>query len=151
MELDGDAPSDAKTALMIEQRLTKSPRTVRAPSWLALPVAMVVLGGCANVGDTFMADAFIDPAKYDQFDCKQLEAERASLVSRTENLQRLIDKAKTGTGGAVVGEMVYRNDYISVRASARQVEEYWQRNKCVATPVVVSPAAPPAAAAKGKR
>jgi hypothetical protein len=122
-----------------------SRRTRRRFALLAATFAVIGVGGCAGVGDSFMGDAFVDPAKYDQFDCKQLEAERASLVARTANLQRLIDKAQTGTGGAVVGEMVYRNDYVSVRASARQVEEYWQRNKCVATPVAAPAAAAPAA------
>ena len=42
-------------------------------------------------------------------------------------------KAETGTGGSVVGELAYRNDYISARASAKLAEETWQRNKCVAS------------------
>jgi hypothetical protein len=111
------------------------------------------LGGCANVGDSFASAAFVDPAKYEQFDCKQLEVERKNLGLRTAELQGLIAKAETGTGGSVVGELAYRNDYISARASAKLAEETWQRNKCVAsspataTPV---PAPAPAAPAHGK-
>lgn len=61
------------------------------------------LGGCANLGDSFASSAFIDPAKYDLYDCKQLETERTALTARTADLQKLIDKANTGAGGAVVG------------------------------------------------
>lgn len=104
----------------------------------------LALGGCANVGDSFASGAFIDPAKYDQFSCKQLETERATLRARTAELQGLILKAETGAGGAVVGEMVYRNDYISARASAKSVEDMWERNKCVATEAAAAtPIAPP--------
>jgi hypothetical protein len=93
-----------------------------------------------------VSGAFVDPAKYELYDCQQLEGERKSLETRTADLQGLIDKAKTGAAGTVVGELAYRNDYISVRASAKLAEEAWQRSKCVATPPkppVPPPVAPP--------
>jgi hypothetical protein len=109
------------------------------------------LGGCANVGDSFASAAFVDPAKYEQYDCKQLEAERKALANRTAELQGLIAKAETGTAGSVVGELAYRNDYISARASSKLAEETWQRNKCVASsPTAAAPAPAPAAPAHGK-
>jgi hypothetical protein len=104
------------------------------------------LGGCANVGDSFASAAFVDPAKYEQFDCKQLEVERKALATRAAELQGLIAKAETGTGGSVVGELAYRNDYISARASSKLAEETWQRNKCVtSSPATATPAPAPAA------
>lgn len=109
-----------------------------------------LLSGCAQVGDT-IAPAFADPARYDLFDCKQLEAERKSLTGQAADLQRLMDKAQTGAGGVVVSEMVYRNDYISVRARQKLAEEAWRSNKCHETPQPEpAPAAKPAPA-KGKR
>jgi hypothetical protein len=109
------------------------------------------LGGCADVGDSFASAAFVDPAKYDQYDCKQLEAERKTLATRAAELQGLIAKAQTGTGGSVVGELAYRNDYISARASTKLADETWQRNKCVAgSPAAAAPAPVPAAPAPGK-
>jgi hypothetical protein len=104
------------------------------------------LGGCADMGDSFASGAFVDPAKYDNFDCKQLETERKSLVTRTAELQGLMAKAETGTGGTMVVELAYRNDYISARAQAKLAEEVWQRNKCTASPAAATPAAPPPAA-----
>jgi hypothetical protein len=108
------------------------------------------LGGCANVGDSFASSAFVDPAKYDQFDCKQLEAERKAQATRTAELQGLIAKAETGTGGSLVGELAYRNDYISARASAKLAEEKWQQNKCGVSMPGVSAPAPAAASAPGR-
>jgi hypothetical protein len=111
------------------------------------------LGGCADVGDSFASTAFVDPAKYEQFDCKQLEVERKAQATRTAELQGLIAKAETGVGGSVVGELAYRNDYISARASSKLAEETWQRNKCVASSPAAATAAPapaPAAPAPGK-
>ena len=81
-----------------------------------------------------VAPAFADPGKYELYDCKQLEAERKALAVRTADLQKLMDKAETGTGGAVVSELAYRNDYVAVRGSAQLAEDAWRRNKCRETP-----------------
>jgi hypothetical protein len=109
------------------------------------------LGGCADVGDSFASGAFVDPAKYSAYDCKQLETERKYLGTRTAELQGLIAKANTGVGGSVVGELAYRNDYISVRAQAKLAEEMWQRNKCAAgSPAAATPAPARSPPADGK-
>src|SRR3954469_22033437 len=106
------------------------------------------LGGCANVGDSFASAAFVDPAKYEQYDCKQLDTERKALGTPTAEWQGLSAKAETGVGGSVVGELAYRNDYISARASSKLADETWQRNKCAAaSAAVATPVPPPAHAA----
>jgi hypothetical protein len=110
------------------------------------------LGGCADMGDSFASSAFVDPARYDNYDCKQLEGERKSIATRTAELQGLMAKAETGTGGSVISELAYRNDYISARAQAKLADEVWKRNKCAAaSPAAAMPPAPVAPApAKGQ-
>jgi hypothetical protein len=131
-------------------RLTSRTTAVGALLVLGLGVC-TGLGGCANVGDSFASGAFVDPAKYELYDCKQLEAERKYLATRTAELQGLIAKADTGVGGSVVGELAYRNDYISARAQAKLAEEMWQRNKCVASsPAAAAPRPAPAPLEHGK-
>ena len=115
----------------------------------ALAAALAVLGagfsGCAQMSDG-MSTAFADPAKYELYDCKQLEAERKNLATRTTDLQGLMAKAETGAAGPVVAELAYRNEYIAVRGQAKFAEEAWQRDKCRAsTPGAAAPAAPAAA------
>ena len=126
------------------------PRAAAAAVLLSLATG---LSGCAQMGEN-MTSAFADPAKYDLYECKQLEPERKTLANRAAELQGLMAKAETGTGGAVVVELAYRNDYISVRAQQKLAEEAWRRNKChetaPATPVPIAPTLPPAPA-KGKR
>ena len=114
----------------------------------AFAVALLALGGglagCAgsmgDIGDN-MTTAFADPAKYDYFDCSQLQAERKNIATRLDDLQRLMAKADTGVAGPVVAELAYRNDYIAYRGQAKFAEEAWRRNKCHE-----SPPAPPGAA-----
>src|SRR5215218_5811190 len=113
-------------------------RIAAAAAVLALAVG---LNGCADMSDT-MSTAFADPAKYDLYDCKQLETERKNLANRGAELQGLMAKAETGVAGPVVAELAYRNEYISVRGQAKFAEEAWQRSKCATTPSVAAPTPP---------
>src|SRR5471032_3129585 len=125
----------------------------RAAAGLALLALGIGLNGCADMSDSMTA-AFADPARYDLYDCKQLQAERERLATRGAELQGLMAKADTGVAGPVVAELAYRNEYVSVRGQARFAEEAWQRNKCRPSPPAA--AAPglvpePPANAKGRR
>ena len=101
----------------------------RSLAALALFALGAGLSGCAQMGDT-ISPAFADPAKYDLYDCKQLETERKALAARAAELQGLMTKAETGVAGSVVAEVAYRNDYIAVRGQSKLAEEAWQKNRC---------------------
>src|ERR1700722_7017724 len=58
----------------------------RATAGVALLGLGFGLAGCAGMSDS-MTTAFADPAKYEFYDCKQLEAERKNLASRGAELQ----------------------------------------------------------------
>ena len=133
-------------------RIPHSRPWLRATTATALLVLGIALAGCANMSDS-MTSAFADPAKYDLYECKQLETERKSLATRSAELQGLMAKAETGVAGPVVAELAYRNDYISVRGQAKLADEAWQRNKChESAPAAATPAASvPSAVPKGAR
>jgi hypothetical protein len=137
-------------------RIPINPTLLRAASAAVMLAFGVGLSGCADMGDT-LSTAFADPAKYDLYDCKQLETERKVLATRAAELQGLMAKAQTGVGGPVVAELAYRNDYVALRGQTRFAEEAWQRNRCHASPPAApaadAPAAPPAppAPARGAR
>ena len=106
------------------------------------------MAGCAAIGDSAMSQAFVDPARYELFNCEQLAAERKGLDARLVELDGLMRKAQTGVAGSVVSEVAYRNDYINVKAQSRLAEQTWRENKCTDTPAaaVAVPAMPPAPA-----
>jgi hypothetical protein len=117
---------------------------------LTLVTLGVGLSGCAGVSDA-ISPAFADPAKYDLYDCRQLETERKSLASRTAELQGLMMKAETGVAGSVVSEMAYRNDYIALRGQSKLADEAWQRNKCHDSVPEAAPSVASAPAKGGKK
>jgi hypothetical protein len=109
---------------------------------LQLFVLSICLGGCADMSDSLTA-AFVNPAKYDLYSCKQLETERKRLLMRSAELHGLIAKADTGFAGPLVSELAYRNDYIATRGQARLADEVWHRNKCKdSQPVPTTPSMP---------
>jgi hypothetical protein len=116
------------------------PRQVAAASLVTLGLA---LSGCADMNDS-MTVAFADPAKYELYNCKQLEPERKRLAVAEAEVQGLMAKAETGVAGPVVSELAYRNDYIMYRAQARLADEAWRKNKCHETPAAATTAAPAA-------
>src|SRR6266446_8716339 len=123
-------------------RISYSRPLRRAASALALLGLAVGLNGCANMSDS-MTSAFADPAKYDLYECKQLETERKTLATRAAELQGLMAKAEAGVAGPVVAELAYRNEYIAVRGQAKLADEAWARNKCHdAAPAAGASAAP---------
>lgn len=141
MSIYGDYQSGMSVSILNRRR--------RALALVALLSLGAVLSGCAGVSDA-ISPAFVDPGKYELWDCKQLGPERKSLAKRVEDLEKLMAKAETGTGGAVVSELAYRNDYISLRGQQKLVEENWRRNKCrdsdmEPTPPPAPPVAPTAA------
>lgn len=120
-------------------------RRARLGALLALGLT---LSGCAEMGDG-MSAAFADPAKYELYDCKQLETERKALAVRSAELEGLMAKAQTGFAGPVVAEVAYRNDYVAIRGQSRLADEAWKRNKCKASPPE-APAKPVAPIASAK-
>ena len=127
-----------------ESRMTAQTRHCPSFSFaavMALLVAATGLGGCAGMSDG-MSTAFADPAKYELYDCKQLETARKALAARTAELQGLMAKAETGAAGTVVAELAYRNAYVSVRGQSKFADAAWPRNRCVAGAPSSAPAAP---------
>ena len=129
--------------------LSRSRLLPRAAAIVALIALGATLSGCADMSDS-MTSAFADPAKYDLYECKQLETERKNLANRSAELKGLIEKAQTGVAGPVVAEIAYRNEYIAVRGQAKNADEAWQRNKCRETPPAATPSASSAPAANDK-
>ncbi|MGY4480420.1 twin-arginine translocation pathway signal [Bradyrhizobium sp. USDA 3364] len=134
-------------------RFPRRPNLLRAAAVLVLLASAAGVSGCAQIGDT-VPSAFADPAKYDLYDCKQLETERTGLKARAADQEKLMAKAETGVGGTVVSEMVYRNELISIHSQQKLADEAWRKGKCHESPPDTPAAAAPTAptpAAKGPR
>jgi hypothetical protein len=115
----------------------------RAAAVLGALALGLTLSGCADVGGT-MSSAFADPAKYELYNCKQLEPERRRLANAIAENQGLMAKAATGVAGSVVSEMAYRNENIALHGQLHFADEAWRKNHCRESAPPVAPTGPPA-------
>jgi hypothetical protein len=113
---------------------------------LAARAAGIVLAGallaaCSSSSETSFS-LFADPGKYQFHTCVQLAAEQKTWSLRQHDLKVLIDKADQSPGGAVVGFLAYKAEYVSageelelVHAAARskkcEQEETWRSNSVI--------------------
>jgi hypothetical protein len=123
---------------------------LQAFAGMVLLACGTLLSGCADMSDG-MTSAFADPARYNLYNCKQLEAERKNLSTRMAELQGLMSKAQDGFAGPAIAEIAYRNDYIAARGQKKNADEAWALNKCRDTPpdkTAETPSSAPAPATK---
>lgn len=119
----------------------------KAAPLAALLLAGVLLGGCAT-GAT--SSVFVDPARYDMYNCDQLAAARKPVFERVTELQALMAKAETGAAGSLVSGLAYQTDYVKARADLNLIDETRQRSNCGAL-APDAPAVPPSASTKKRK
>lgn len=115
---------------------------VAAAAFLAL-----MLGGCATGGVS--SSAFVDPSRYDLYDCKQLITARDGANTRALELEGLIAKAETGVAGGLVSGLAYQSDYATARAQRDLIDQKLASNNCVAE--LAPPPLPPKPVTPAKR
>lgn len=116
----------------------------RAPSWFArlqrrplgpfagaliFALATAALAGCGGVGSLM-----VDPALYSGYRCNDLSSNWKSLLDREKKLRDLINKARDGGGGTVIGAVVYRSDYETVLAQERVLKQTAAEKNCQLVP-----------------
>ncbi len=113
----------------------------------ALLLVGAMLGGCAT-GAT--SSVFVDPSRYNLYNCDQLATARKPVFERVTELQALMAKAETGAAGGLVSGLAYQTDFLKARAELNLIDETRERGNCGAL-APDTPASPPASAPAKKR
>jgi len=115
-----------------------------------LGVLAISLGACASGGgSTFGSSVFVDPSKYDLYNCQQLATARKGTNDRVVELEGLMAKAETGAGGTLVSGLAYQTDYRAQRAQRDAIDEKLASNNCSAE--LTPPPAPAVPTGKRRR
>ena len=100
-------------------------RPARAAGRAGILLSGAMLAACSSSSDSSFS-IFADPGKYQYYTCPQIAEAMKSQTQRVQDLKVLIDKADQSAGGAAVGFIAYKADYVaaeeelaSVHASAR--------------------------------
>jgi len=73
---------------------------------------------------------FVDPGKYQYYNCEQLAGQRTHWTNRELELKLLMDKAEQGTGGTVVNVIAYQTDYVTTREELKVIETTARAKNC---------------------
>jgi hypothetical protein len=101
-----------------------SRRNVTATALLA------VLAGCSSLGEQFGGSVWVTPGKYAYHDCGRLLQTDASMANRQKELEELMTRAAQGTGGAVIGQAVYRTEYQQVLGERSELAAMLAKKRC---------------------
>ncbi|HEY6258348.1 MAG TPA: hypothetical protein VIY51_21400 [Xanthobacteraceae bacterium] len=85
---------------------------------------------------------FAEPGKYAYHSCAQIAGEIKNWTRRQQELKFLMDRADQGVGGAAVGFIAYKADYVTageelelLRATGRskkcEQDETWRSNTVI--------------------
>lgn len=117
---------------------------------VVLGAIAIGFGACASGGESaFGSSVFVDPSKYDLYNCQQLATARKASNIRVVELEGLMAKAEGSAGGTLVSGLAYQTDYRAERAQRDAIDEKLARNNCSAE--VAPPAAPAAPASRHRR
>ena len=119
---------------------------------LGVTLASVLLAGCAGQGPTSadrVGASMVAPGKYRFYTCAHLAQQTVALRTRERELDALIARAGTGTGGSIVSAVAYRPEYVQTRGNLIEVRKTEVEKDCPATPVVAE--IPPPPAPRGKK
>ena len=96
-------------------------------------------GTCSTGGDTSFS-LFVDPGKYQYHSCAQIVSETKTWSRREQELKSLMDKADQSTGGAAVGFIAYKAEYVAAGEELELLRSTGTRAKISAAVSLLHPA-----------
>jgi hypothetical protein len=102
---------------------------------LAVPMVLVgivlcaVLSACSSTSDTSYS-LFVDPGKYQYYNCAQIAGEMKNWSNREKELQALMDRAEQSAGGAAVGLIAYKAEFVAAQEELELLHSTARSKKC---------------------
>jgi hypothetical protein len=91
-------------------------------------LAAAMLAGC-SIRDG-VGPFIVDPGHYSVYHCKDFAPKLTSLVTREQELRRLMDRASEGGGGVVIGNLSYRAEYEDVLGEEKVLRRAAAEKNC---------------------
>jgi hypothetical protein len=101
----------------------------RAAVLAGIVLAGPLLAACSSSGETSFS-LFADPGKYQYYTCAQIAAEMKVVSRREEELKALMDRADQSAGGAAVGFIAYKADYVAAGEELESLHSAARSKSC---------------------
>jgi hypothetical protein len=92
-------------------------------------MAGAMLGACSSSSDSKFS-LFAEPGKYQYHNCAQIAAEMKAQSQRKQDLKALMDKADQSVGGAAVGFIAYKAEYVSAGEELESLQSAARGKNC---------------------
>jgi hypothetical protein len=92
-------------------------------------LALGLVGGCA-MSDDKAASLLVAPGDYDLYSCPQLAQAAAQLRKRQLELEGVMAKADTDTGGRMMSTIGYRPEYLKIRGEQHEMQRTAREKQC---------------------
>jgi hypothetical protein len=96
---------------------------------VGIVLAGAMLAACSSSSDTSLS-LFVDPGKYQYHSCAQIAAETKNWSGREKELKVLIDRAGQSVGGAAVGFVAYKAEYVAAGEELELLQSTARSKKC---------------------
>jgi hypothetical protein len=89
----------------------------------------LLLGACSSGSDSSFS-LFAEPGKYQFYSCDQIAAQIQAWSRREQELKTLMDRADQSAGGAAIGLIAYKADYVAAGEELDQLRATARGKKC---------------------
>jgi hypothetical protein len=134
----GDGPQARPVASAGGQAARAAPLAAAAAG---IVLAGAMLAACSSSSDSSFS-LFAEPGKYQYYNCAQIAAEMKRWSAREQELKALMDRADQSTGGAAVGFIAYKAEYVAAgeelgmlqttaRSKSCEQDQTWRSNTVI--------------------
>ncbi len=92
-------------------------------------VVVSTLGACSTSSDSSYS-LFVDPSQFSYYTCPQIAADIKTWTKRQQDLKALMDRADQSAGGAAVGFIAYKADYVTAGEELDLLHATARSKKC---------------------
>ncbi len=100
-------------------------------------LAAAAVCGCAS--EDTAGRFLVQPGKYVLYNCTELATAMQANAGRQHELEGLMAKAATGSGGEIVSDLAYRPEYVQLRGEMNELRKSIVEKNCKPSPATASP------------
>src|ERR1035441_10667506 len=106
----------------------------------AAALVAISLAGCA-MSDDSLSSFLVAPGNYVLFSCDDIARTAKTTQARQKELEQLMAKASTDTGGRLISDATYGTEYATTRGRMKNLRVAAAERKCDFVPGAENPAA----------
>jgi hypothetical protein len=106
-----------------------APRAVAGVALAGVALAASLLAACSTSSESGVS-LFAEPGKYQYHSCEQIAEAMKNYSARRQELKTLMDRAEQSAGGAAVGFIAYKAEYVATGEELESMQSSARSKNC---------------------